>query len=161
MTAGRCLGLVLALMLPGVAAAQDSLTISPPARDGAQPGAVTEGTAEGTAEEAPGGEAPDRATGAVVAGRAGLLRVLDKLDGSTADIELAPGEEGQIGSLMIVMGECRYPADNPSGDAYALVSIRTIADDTALFEGWMIASAPALNAMDHPRYDVWVLRCVP
>jgi hypothetical protein len=32
-------------------------------------------------------------------------------------------------------------------------------DETALFEGWLIASAPALNAMDHPRYDVWALRC--
>jgi len=23
----------------------------------------------------------------------------------------------------------------------------------------MIASSPALNALDHPRYDVWVMRC--
>ncbi|MDA9980314.1 DUF2155 domain-containing protein, partial [Yoonia sp.] len=28
------------------------------------------------------------------------------------------------------------------------------------FAGWMLASAPALNAMDHPRYDVWALRCI-
>ncbi|MGB0439332.1 MAG: DUF2155 domain-containing protein [Paracoccaceae bacterium] len=28
-----------------------------------------------------------------------------------------------------------------------------------VFEGWIIASSPALNAMDHARYDVWVLRC--
>jgi len=27
------------------------------------------------------------------------------------------------------------------------------------FDGWMIASAPALNALDHARYDVWVMRC--
>ncbi|MEO0381372.1 MAG: DUF2155 domain-containing protein, partial [Pseudomonadota bacterium] len=24
---------------------------------------------------------------------------------------------------------------------------------------WMIASAPALSAMEHARYDVWVMRC--
>jgi hypothetical protein len=32
-------------------------------------------------------------------------------------------------------------------------------NDTPVFSGWMIASSPALNAMDHPRYDVWLLRC--
>ena len=31
--------------------------------------------------------------------------------------------------------------------------------EKALFDGWMIASSPALSALDHPRYDVWVLRC--
>ena len=29
-----------------------------------------------------------------------------------------------------------------------------------VFVGWMIATSPALSAMDHPRYDVWVLNCV-
>ncbi|MEM8579848.1 MAG: DUF2155 domain-containing protein, partial [Pseudomonadota bacterium] len=28
-----------------------------------------------------------------------------------------------------------------------------------LFEGWMLASSPALMALDHPRYDVWVTAC--
>jgi len=32
--------------------------------------------------------------------------------------------------------------------------------DKPVFKGWMIASSPALNALDHPRYDVWVLRCI-
>jgi hypothetical protein len=29
-----------------------------------------------------------------------------------------------------------------------------------VFSGWMIASAPALNAMEHARYDIWVMRCI-
>ena len=28
------------------------------------------------------------------------------------------------------------------------------------FSGWMVASSPALNALDHSRYDIWVLRCM-
>ena len=27
------------------------------------------------------------------------------------------------------------------------------------FSGWMFASSPALSAMEHPVYDVWVLDC--
>ena len=28
-----------------------------------------------------------------------------------------------------------------------------------VFSGWMFASSPALSAMEHPIYDVWVLSC--
>ena len=27
------------------------------------------------------------------------------------------------------------------------------------FSGWMFASSPALSAMEHPVYDLWVLDC--
>ncbi len=30
---------------------------------------------------------------------------------------------------------------------------------TAVFKGWMFASSPALNALEHPVYDVWVIDC--
>lgn len=32
-------------------------------------------------------------------------------------------------------------------------------DSDALFRGWMFASSPSLNAMEHPVYDVWVIDC--
>lgn len=28
-----------------------------------------------------------------------------------------------------------------------------------LFSGWMLASKPAISALDHPVYDVWVIDC--
>ncbi len=28
-----------------------------------------------------------------------------------------------------------------------------------IFSGWMFASSPALNALEHPVYDVWVIDC--
>ena len=28
-----------------------------------------------------------------------------------------------------------------------------------LFDGWMVASSPALSALDDARYDVWVMAC--
>jgi len=63
------------------------------------------------------------------------------------------------GRLSVDLRECRYPAANPTGDAYAYLSVRDVRTNAGLFDGWMIASAPALNALDHMRYDVWVLRC--
>ena len=29
-----------------------------------------------------------------------------------------------------------------------------------IFNGWMFASSPALSALEHPVYDVWVLDCL-
>jgi hypothetical protein len=91
---------------------------------------------------------------------AGVLRWLDKLTGETADIELSRGQEAASGRLTIRLDACRYPADNPASDALAHLTIRDADVDAPAFDGWMVASSPALSALDHPRYDVWVLRCV-
>ncbi len=90
----------------------------------------------------------------------GILRWLDKLTGETADIELLRGQEAVSGRLTIRLDACRYPSDNPTSDAEAHLTISEAGIVAPVFDGWMIASSPGLSALDHPRYDVWVLRCV-
>lgn len=89
----------------------------------------------------------------------GVLRVLDKTTGLVTDLELRSGESARVGHLTIALGDCRYPAANPAGDAFEWLTIVYRDAPEPVFQGWMIASAPALNPMDHPRYDVWALRC--
>ena len=96
----------------------------------------------------------------VISAQGGELRVLDKLTGEVTDLQLQQGQTGSLGFLSVTLNACRYPADNPSGDAYVEVLVLDRKESTLLFSGWMLASAPALNAMDHPRYDVWALRCI-
>lgn len=96
---------------------------------------------------------------AVLEGVGGQLRVLDKLTGVVTDLDFKAGETGTLGFLNVTLSECRYPEDNPAGDAFAFVRVHDAKANAELFVGWMLASAPALNAMDHPRYDVWALRC--
>ena len=93
-------------------------------------------------------------------GNGAVLRVLDKLTGDLQDVELADGDAAPMGRLQVELAECRYPEGNPAGDAYAYLVIRDTANpEPPAFSGWMVASSPALNALDHSRYDVWVLRC--
>ncbi len=87
------------------------------------------------------------------------LRGLDKTSGQVTPLSILSGETGIVGRLEVTMGECRYPEDNPTGEGYAWLTIRDPNRDTTLFDGWMVASSPALNALDHPRYDVWLIRC--
>jgi hypothetical protein len=86
------------------------------------------------------------------------LRALDRLLGRPTDIELAVGQTVLFGRIAIHVPECRYPAENPASDAFAHVEVLDTGGNT-LFDGWMVASSPALSALEHPRYDVWVLRC--
>ena len=88
-----------------------------------------------------------------------VLRALDKLSGRVQDIEMPLGTAARFGRIEIDHAECRYPAGNPAGDAWALLRVRDAAEGRVVFTGWMIASAPALSALDHARYDLWVLRC--
>jgi hypothetical protein len=95
----------------------------------------------------------------VTSASGGVLRALDKVSGQTTDIEIGVGNAVRFGNLQIVMADCRYPAGNPSGNAYAALEISEAGKAGTLFSGWMIASAPALSALEHARYDVWVIRC--
>ena len=87
-----------------------------------------------------------------------VLRGLDKVDGDIVDMSLSTGESAEIGRLTVRLRECRYPQGTAT-DAYAFLTISDTPGDNVVFDGWMIASSPALNALEHPRYDVWVLRC--
>ena len=104
---------------------------------------------------------PDVAANTVKAlpGQGAALKGLDKMSGQVVDLTLASGDTQPFGRIEVSLGECRYPEDNPTGEAYAWLTIRDPRQDTTLFEGWMVASSPALNALDHARYDVWVIRC--
>nr|WP_323006338.1 DUF2155 domain-containing protein [Pseudorhodobacter sp.] len=84
----------------------------------------------------------------------GVVRWLDKVSGETGDIELSRGQSAQNGRLTIQLDECRYPADDSPTEAYAHLTILDRLMDKPAFVGWMIASSPALSAMDHSRYDV-------
>jgi hypothetical protein len=85
------------------------------------------------------------------------LRGLDKFSGLTRDFDAEVGAEVVYERLQVKVLACRA---REAGDAAAYVEIRDArTPDTLAFAGWMIAAVPALSALDHPRYDVWLLSC--
>lgn len=88
------------------------------------------------------------------------LRLLDKVSGHTVDLEIGRGQVKTQGRLTIAVTDCRYPSADPNSNAYAHLTIRdSLQPSGPVFDGWMVADSPALSAMDHARYDVWLLRC--
>lgn len=121
---------------------------------------ITEGQSDVTLRSFPGTGSPVTSVFQPETEQAGrvTVRALDKMLGRPTDIDLGMGETVLFGRLAIRAVECRYPVEDPSSDAFAHLEILTDAGDT-IFDGWMVASSPALVALEHPRYDVWVLRC--
>lgn len=95
-----------------------------------------------------------------LSGKGAVLRGLDKVNGQTVDVQLQNGGRAEVFGLTVDLADCRYPAENPTGDAFAFLTVLETGKASVQFQGWMVASSPALNALDHSRYDVWVLRCV-
>ena len=102
---------------------------------------------------------PLAAQEAVSPGTGAVLRTLDKLNAKVEDVELRNGQAAILGQIEVALQECRFPVDDPAGDAYVFLTIREAGVAEPVFRGWMVASSPALNPLDHPRYDVWALRC--
>lgn len=92
--------------------------------------------------------------------------VLQGLDKETARILSFGGRVGEtvrFRTLDIAIRRCqRTPPDEPPERA-AFLQIYDVDPDTGkrtmAFSGWMFKSKPALSAMDHPIYDVWVKDC--
>ena len=98
-------------------------------------------------------------TAEVASGPGAVLRALDKISGDAVDLEIARGETARVGSLQVTLIDCRYPVADPAANAYTALEITEVGKPGTLFSGWMIASAPALNALEHFRYDIWAIRC--
>lgn len=92
-----------------------------------------------------------------------VLRGLDKVTARVTTLEAPVGEPIEFGALEIVVRTCdkRPPEEPPESAAFLEINEAREGDERVdVFQGWMFASSPALSAMDHPVYDVWVLDCV-
>lgn len=89
------------------------------------------------------------------------LRGLDKMTGRTTTVEIAAGGEEMIDRLRVRVETCRAPEGNAQHGTMAFLEVWDTKQDAPapVFSGWMFAESPALSAMDHPRYDLWVISC--
>ncbi len=91
-----------------------------------------------------------------------VLRALDKVTARTKDLFVPIDETAIFGSIAIRPRKClkRPPEETPETSAFLEISeIHQGAANLTLFTGWMFASSPAINALEHPVYDVWVIDC--
>jgi len=95
------------------------------------------------------------------------LRALDKVTATTQDFTVAIGDALNYGSLRVDVKHCEKKPPEEIPETYAFLQIfdnrtngqgRNV-EAEKLFSGWMLASKPAISALDHAVYDIWVLDC--
>ncbi|MGB0507937.1 MAG: DUF2155 domain-containing protein [Pikeienuella sp.] len=89
-----------------------------------------------------------------------LLRGLDKISGRVTDLRAEVGIPITYERLTIRVDTCRASPPEESDDAFAFMQIQdSMTGEDIIYSGWMFSASPALSAMDHQRYDIWVLSC--
>jgi hypothetical protein len=91
-----------------------------------------------------------------------IIRILDKVTAESRTFDLNIGKTVAFGSLRIQPKTCKKapPIDEPESASFLQIWEKTPEmKDEWVFSGWMFASSPALSAMEHPVYDVWVIDC--
>lgn len=91
-----------------------------------------------------------------------VLQGLDKVTARIWTFDARIGQVVRFGTLEIRPRFCNRtpPEEPPETSAFLDIYEARIGEDrNDLFHGWMFSSSPALNALEHPVYDVWVLDC--
>lgn len=92
-----------------------------------------------------------------------VLHGLDKITARVSKMEVPVGDTAQFGRLVIAVKACRArpPEEPPESAAFLEITDLGLrgAPPNQAFRGWMFASSPALSAMEHPTYDIWVAGC--
>ncbi len=96
-----------------------------------------------------------------------VIRGLDKVTGHAADYTLTVGRPARIGSLEVVARSCTKSAPEETPEVRIYVEVFDTppvregeeSERREIFHGWLFASSPGLNAVDHPTYDIWAIDC--
>jgi len=106
------------------------------------------------------------AVGPTIDHRIAVLQGLDKVTARISPVRAPLDVPTQFGSLEIIARACRETPPTEPPESAAFLEIRELppasdvgAPSVDLFSGWMFASSPAVSALEHPVYDVWVVDC--
>ena len=90
------------------------------------------------------------------------MRGLDKITGRPTSIVVPIGKPVHFATLTITARYCYSTPPSETPETTAFVQVEDHRPDQPgrhVFSGWMYASSPGLNGLEHPLYDVWVISC--
>jgi len=91
-----------------------------------------------------------------------IMRGLDKITGRPTSITAPIGKQVTFATLTITARFCYSTPASETPETAAFVQVEDHRPDQParrIFSGWMYASSPGLNGVEHPLYDVWVISC--
>ncbi len=102
------------------------------------------------------------AQGVLIENKTAVFSALDKVTARISKIEIALNETVQFGSLKVTPRVCysRPATERPKTTTFVEIQeVQLDGKEQKIFSGWMFAESPALNAVEHPVFDVWLSNC--
>jgi len=93
----------------------------------------------------------------------GVVQAMDKITGRVSTIEIPVGGEVSFADFDIKLKSCKTTPPEEAPENFAFINIiENLKDDKVdeVFNGWMVSSSPALHEVQHPVYDVWLIKCI-
>jgi hypothetical protein len=87
---------------------------------------------------------------------------LDKISANVTQFDVYIDETVQFGSLQITPRACYTNPPDEIQRTAAFVEVDQVSlqgQARRVFTGWMFADSPALNSVDNPVYDFWLIDC--
>lgn len=87
---------------------------------------------------------------------------LDKITARITSFDVYMDETVQFGALQITPRACYTRPPTEVQRTSVFLEVDQVGLDGTLkriFNGWMFADSPALNAIDHAVYDIWLIDC--
>ena len=87
---------------------------------------------------------------------------LDKITGRLTKFDVYVDETVQYGALQLTLRACYTRPASEKQLTTAFIEVDQIdlrGEISRIFTGWMFADSPALNAIDHAVYDIWLVDC--
>lgn len=104
-----------------------------------------------------------------VRGGAAIIQAIDKVTAETLKFEAPVGQPIRYKTLIITVRACETTAadeEQPDSAAYMTIDSqpkaapgRAAPPAKQVFRGWMFASTPGVNPLQHPVYDAWLISC--
>lgn len=111
---------------------------------------------------AAGVASPIRAEGVRIENKIAVFSALDKVTARISKIEVPLNETVKFGSLKLTPRVCysRPATERPKTTSFVEINDTELdGKEQRIFSGWMFAESPALNAVEHPVFDVWLSDC--
>jgi len=93
---------------------------------------------------------------AYVEHNAAIVRIMNKAAGKAQTVTIPVGRAANYEKLDLMVRACKQTDPFQPEDFFMFIEI---SQNTKIFSGWMSRNEPGHNPLQHPDYDVWLVRC--
>lgn len=87
-----------------------------------------------------------------------IVRVMNKAAGKAQTVIAPVGKTTNLEKLSILIRDCKQTDPFQAENFFAFAEISKAAEGK-IFSGWMNRNEPGNNPVQHPDYDVWLVKC--